>query len=91
MWVFPKAIVLTTKSHFHVKRTYASIQGLVVRTITSGKTQHLIACHLKVCVDVYADIISDCLPTLSQTHHNLTYITIYEIDMQHLSFICVSC
>ena len=38
MRVFPKAIVLTTKSHFHVKRTYASIRGLVVRTITSGKT-----------------------------------------------------
>ena len=38
MRVFPKAIiVLTTKSHFHVKRTYASIPGLVVRTITSGK------------------------------------------------------
>ena len=34
----PKAIVLTTKSHFHVKRMYASIRGLVVRTITSGKT-----------------------------------------------------
>ena len=28
MRVFPKAIVLTTKSHFHVKRTYASIRGL---------------------------------------------------------------
>ena len=39
MRVFPKAIVLTTKSHFHVKRTYASIRGLVVRTITSGKTR----------------------------------------------------
>ena len=39
MRVFPKAIVLTTKSHFHVKRTYASIGGLVVRTITSGKTR----------------------------------------------------
>ena len=38
MRVFPKAIVLTTKSHFHVKRTYAAIRGLVVRTITSGKT-----------------------------------------------------
>ena len=39
MRVFPKAIVLTTKSHFHVKRTHASIRGLVVRTITSGKTR----------------------------------------------------
>ena len=39
MRVFPKAIVLTTKSHFHVKRTYASIRGLVVRTITSGKAR----------------------------------------------------
>ena len=39
MRVFPKAIVLTTKSPFHVKRTYASIRGLVVRTITSGKTR----------------------------------------------------
>ena len=39
MRVFPKAIVLTTKSRFHVKRTYASIRGLVVRTITSGKTR----------------------------------------------------
>ena len=39
MRVFPKAILLTTKSHFHVKRTYASIRGLVVRTITSGKTR----------------------------------------------------
>ena len=39
MRIFPKAIVLTTKSHFHVKRTYASIRGLVVRTITSGKTR----------------------------------------------------
>ena len=38
MRVFPKAIVLTTKSHFHVKRTYASIRGLVVRTMTSRKT-----------------------------------------------------
>ena len=38
MRVFPKAIVLT-KSHFHVKRTYASIRGLVVRTITSGKAR----------------------------------------------------
>ena len=39
MRVFHKAIVLTTKSHFHVKKTYASIRGLVVRTITSGKTR----------------------------------------------------
>ena len=39
MRVSPKAIVLTTKSHFHVKGTYASIRGLVVRTITSGKTR----------------------------------------------------
>ena len=39
MGVFPKAIALTTKSHFHVKRTYASIRGLVVRTIMSGKTR----------------------------------------------------
>ena len=39
MRVFPKAIVLTTKSHFHVKRTYASIRGLVVRTMTSRKTR----------------------------------------------------
>ena len=39
MRVFPKAIVLTTMFHFHVKRTYASIRGLVVRTITSGKTR----------------------------------------------------
>ena len=39
MRVFPKAIALTTKSRFHVKRTYASIRGLVVRTITSGKTR----------------------------------------------------
>ena len=37
---FPyKAIVLTTLSHFHVKRTYASIRGLVVRTITLDKTR----------------------------------------------------
>ena len=33
MWVFPKAIVLTTKSHFNVKRIHVSIGGLVVRTI----------------------------------------------------------
>ena len=39
MRVFSKAIVLIIKSHFHVKRTYASIRGLVVRTITSGKTR----------------------------------------------------
>ena len=39
MRVFPTAIVLTTKCHFHVKRTYASIRGLVVRTITPGKTR----------------------------------------------------
>ena len=39
MRVFPNAIVLTTKSHFHVKRTYTSIRGLVVRTITLGKTR----------------------------------------------------
>ena len=39
MRVFPKAIVLTTKCHFDVKRTYASIRGLVVRTIESGKTR----------------------------------------------------
>ena len=39
MRVFPEVIVLTTKSHFHVKRMYASIRGLVVRTITSGKTR----------------------------------------------------
>ena len=39
MRVFSKAIVLTTKCHFHVKRTYASIRGLVVRTMTSGKTR----------------------------------------------------
>ena len=39
MRVFPKAIVLTTKSDFHVKRTYASIRGLMVRTITSEKTR----------------------------------------------------
>ena len=39
MRVFLKAIVLTTKSHFHVKRTYASIRGLVVRTIPSRKTR----------------------------------------------------
>ena len=39
MRVFPKAIVLTTKSHFDVKKTYASIRGLVVRTIALGKTR----------------------------------------------------
>ena len=39
MRVFPKAIVLTTKSRFDVKRTYGSIRGLVVRTIALGKTR----------------------------------------------------
>ena len=39
MRVFPKAIVLTTKSRLDVKRTYASIRGLVVRTIALGKTR----------------------------------------------------
>ena len=38
-WVFPTAIVLTTESRFHVKRTYVSIRGLVVRTIALGKTR----------------------------------------------------
>ena len=39
MRVFPKAIVLTTTSHFVVKKAYASIRGLVVRTIALGKTR----------------------------------------------------
>ena len=39
MRVFPKVIVLTTKSHFDVKKRYASIRGLVVRTIALGKTR----------------------------------------------------
>ena len=39
MRVFPKAIVLTTKSHINVKKTYTSIRGLVVRTIALGKTR----------------------------------------------------
>ena len=39
MRVFPKAIVLITKSHFDVKTTYASIRGLVVKTIALGKTR----------------------------------------------------
>ena len=39
MRVFPEVIVLTTKSHFHVQRTHASIRGLVVRTIALGKTR----------------------------------------------------
>ena len=34
-----KAIVLTTKSRFDVKKTYASIRGLVVRKIALGKTR----------------------------------------------------
>ena len=37
--VFPKTIVLTTKSHFDVKKMYASILGSVVRTIALGKTR----------------------------------------------------
>ena len=39
MRVSPKAIVLTTKSRFDVKKTYASIRRLVVRTIALGKTR----------------------------------------------------
>ena len=39
MRVFPKAIVLTIKSNFDVKRTYASRRGLVVRIIALGKTR----------------------------------------------------
>ena len=39
MRVFPKAIVFTTKSHFDVRRTYASIRGLVVTTIGLAKTR----------------------------------------------------
>ena len=38
MQVFPKAFVLNTKSHFDVKRTYALIRGLVVKTVVLGKT-----------------------------------------------------
>ena len=54
MRVFPKAIVLTTKSHFHVKRTYASIRGLVVRTITSGKTR-ISAIATGLCIKTKSD------------------------------------
>ena len=39
MWIFPKAIVLTTKPRFGVKRTNCVTQGLVVRTIGLGKTR----------------------------------------------------
>ena len=39
MQVFPKAIVLTTKSHFDVKKMHASVRGLVVKTIALGITR----------------------------------------------------
>ena len=82
MWVFPKAIVLTTKSHFHVKRTYASIRGLVVRTITSGKT-HISAIGLPqhkenetayetslLCADLFASIGVDVgIKDIDIAHH----------------------
>ena len=39
MRVYPKAIVLTTKPHSNVRECIASLRGLVVRTITLGKTR----------------------------------------------------
>ena len=39
MQVYPKAIVLTTKPHSNVRECIASLRGLVVRTITLGKTR----------------------------------------------------
>ena len=39
MRVYPKAIVFTTKPHSDVRECIASLRGLVVRTITLGKTR----------------------------------------------------
>ena len=39
MRVYPKATVLTTKPHSNVRECIASLRGLVVRTVTLGKTR----------------------------------------------------
>ena len=39
MRVYPKAIVFTTKPHSDVRECIESLRGLVVRTITLGKTR----------------------------------------------------
>ena len=91
MRVFPKAIVLTTKSHFHVKRTYPSIRGLVVRTITSGKTRiSAIAAH--VLVFMVRGIASDLKYILGYfSTENMTSYQMMPIFWKAVSVLELSC
>ena len=53
MRVYPKAIVFTTKPHSDVRECIASLRGLVVRTITLGKT------HIRAILPIQVILLCD--------------------------------
>ena len=75
MRVFPEVIVLTTKPHFHVQRMYASIRGLVVRTIALGKTR-ISAIGASFPVNRNLGLITTITILLHEVPHEIGYFAI---------------
>ena len=86
MRVFPKAIVFTTKSHFDVKRTCASIRGLVVRTIGLGKTR-ISAITMPEKVIMLQRFKNTCFPCMliNEPYHSAAFLRLrrsHDLDRQ---------
>ena len=74
MHVFPKTTFLTTKPRFEVKRKYMSKQGLVMRTITLGKTFVSAICDIKV---VYSSSHIESTVSLDSQLHRDYYTVLH--------------